>query len=91
MTEQIKRIQHMEQLMDEALLLAEKEKLTETEWQCLHSLIQTLDEYYSSALWRRDFEDDEKGLLPKELKRGVLSEDGVWNLLTDYTRLTQKP
>ena len=30
--------------------------------------------------WKKDFEDDEKGLLPKELKRGVLSEDGIYNL-----------
>ena len=28
------------------------------------------------------FADDEAGLLPKDLKRGVLSEDGLWNLLT---------
>jgi len=25
---------------------------------------------------------DEKGLLPPTLKRGVLSQDGLWNLFT---------
>lgn len=34
----------------------------------------------------KDFEADENGRLPEGLKRGVLSEDGLWNLLeeTDY-------
>lgn len=34
-----------------------------------------------------DFADDESGLLPKDLKRGVLSEDGIWNLLADWGEL----
>lgn len=31
--------------------------------------------------------DDEAGLLPEDLKRGVLSEDAVWNLLKDHKEL----
>jgi hypothetical protein len=38
-------------------------------------------------LWRQDFADDEAGLLPADLKRGVLSEDGIWNLITDVNEL----
>ena len=90
MNEQICRIQRMERLMDEARTLLEKESLTEQEMQALHALMKTLDEYYSSPLWRKDYEDDENGLLPRDLKRGILSEDGLWNLLTDYTWLTQE-
>ena len=37
-------------------------------------LLGELSEYYGSAA-------DEAGLLPQELKRGVLSEDGIYNLL----------
>ena len=33
------------------------------------------------------FADDEAGLLPADLKRGVLSEDGIWNLLVDVREL----
>lgn len=42
-----------------------------------------LTEYYGGPLWRADFEMDGQGLLPEGLKRGVLSEDGVWNLFTN--------
>lgn len=38
---------------------------------------------YYEGEWQRDFEADEKGLLPQDLKRGVLSEDGLHNLLSD--------
>jgi hypothetical protein len=37
--------------------------------------------------WRKDFEDDENGLLPKELKCGVLSEDGIWNMLEECRQI----
>lgn len=40
-----------------------------------------LSDYYGSAAWKRDFAADEAGLFPKDMKRGVLSEDGIYNLL----------
>ena len=43
--------------------------------------IQKLTNYYESPDWRSDFESDERGELPKGLKRGVLSEDGIYNLI----------
>jgi hypothetical protein len=42
--------------------------------------LQKLSDYYGSKQWRKDFEADEQGLYPEDLKRGVLSEDGVYNL-----------
>jgi len=44
--------------------------------------VKTLMDYYENGRWLRDYELDEAGLLPASLKRGVLSEDGVWNLLS---------
>ena len=41
-----------------------------------------LSSYYET-LWKEDFEADEQGLIPKDTKRGVLSEDGLYNLLQD--------
>lgn len=35
-------------------------------------------------MWRADFEADEEGELPADLPRGVLSEDGIYNVLTEY-------
>ena len=46
--------------------------------------IAKLEAYYNSPQWRKDFEADEAGKLPKDLKRGVLSEDGIYDLLSDY-------
>jgi len=43
--------------------------------------IKKLDEYYSSQDWKDDYALDEDGLLPKDLKRGVLSEDGIYDAL----------
>ena len=33
---------------------------------------------------------EQAGNLPPDLKRGVLSEDGIWNLLSDYCELQKK-
>ena len=50
----------------------------------LQSLIKELESYYASDEWKQDFEEDSAGLLPEKLKRGVLSEDGIYNLLEKY-------
>ena len=55
----------------------------------LRSAIPILEAYYTSPAWRTDFEADEAGLLPPDLKRGVLSEDGIYNLLEEYKRVEE--
>ena len=42
-----------------------------------------LKEYMDSGLWLSDYEADERGELPPELKRGVLSQDGLYELLQE--------
>ena len=82
--EQIDRITKNETLMQEAEdLLRSGDSSTEAVGR-LRTLAQELAAYYTSDEWKRDFADDEKGLLPKKLPRGVLSEDGVYNLLEEY-------
>lgn len=46
-----------------------------------HPSLGELVRYYESGQWLRDYELDEQGLLPPDLKRGVLSQDGVYDLL----------
>ena len=46
---------------------------------------EVLKGYMKSGNWRKDFEADEKGKLPAGLKRGVLSEDGLYNLLDEIS------
>ena len=43
--------------------------------------LRELEAYYTSPLWKEDYAADEAGLLPKDLKRGVLSQDGIDHLL----------
>ena len=75
---QIERIQYMENLLD-FIIEARKEQNKSAKIQ---EAIRILAEYYASDDWKRDFADDEAGLLPKDLKRGVQSEDGIWNVLS---------
>lgn len=53
----------------------------------LHADTAALAAYYTSADWRADFAADEAGRLPADLKRGVLSEDGIDHLLDDWNAL----
>ena len=39
--------------------------------------LAALREYEESGLWLQDYEADENGDLPPDLKRGVLSQDGL--------------
>ena len=43
--------------------------------------LRELEAYYTSPLWKEDYAADEAGLLTKDLKRGVLSQDGIDHLL----------
>lgn len=45
------------------------------------SEIQRLEAYYTGSDWKRDFALDEAGKLPADLHRGILSEDGIYNML----------
>jgi hypothetical protein len=46
-----------------------------------------LIDYYGSTQWLKDYEADEAGKLPADLKRGVLSEDGMYDLILEYKEL----
>ena len=82
--EQIERIRRMEQLFDLAKEAMEEPVMRLDQYEKVQEAIAILSEYYGSDEWKQDYADDEAGLLPKDLKRGVLSEDGIWNLLADW-------
>ena len=85
----IDRITHMEGLLDKSVeVIARLEQAIE-DFDAIQPDIAELEAYYTSPQWRKDFEADEAGKLPKNLKRGVLSEDGIWNVLEDYKRLKE--
>ena len=81
--EQIERIKQMELHLDRASSAVMQLSAALDNYIDVQESISALDEYYSSDDWRQDYADDEASLLPPNLRRGVLSEDAVWNLLSD--------
>ena len=63
------RVRFMESLYDKAL----NGKASKTD-------IKILDKYLATG-FKEDYEADEKGMFPQSLKRGVLSQDGLFDLL----------
>ncbi len=88
--QQIARIRQMERRIDRALLAVKRLSTALDKWEAVQEDIAALDKYYGSDEWKQDFADDEAGLLPADLKRGVLSEDAIWNLLADCKELNKK-
>lgn len=85
--DRIQRIKTMEEKLDKAIKTVAALDEALEQFKAVSPEIEELIAYYESDLWREDFEADEEGKLPTDLKRGVLSEDGIYNLLTDYQRL----
>ena len=77
----------MEKIFDEAKMLMDAVEENPSKLMEYQPEISKLAEYYESAQWKADFEDDEAGKLPKKLKRGVLSEDGIYDLLERNSEL----
>lgn len=86
---QIERITRMEQILDEATEAADALLAALERYQALKPRIDELEAYYTSSLWMQDYRDDSAGRLPRRLKRGVLSEDAVYDLLSTLTEITK--
>jgi uncharacterized protein YbbK (DUF523 family) len=89
LSDRILRIMYYEGIMDRIREAAEQ---AETDPEALSQALPELREleaYYSGSEWKEDFAADEAGLLPEGLKRGVLSQDGVWNLLERFRETGQ--
>ena len=87
---QIARIRQMERRLDKALAAVKRLTAALDKYEAVLVDITALDEYYGSELWRQDLADDEAGRLPEGLKRGVLSEDGIWNLISECKELNER-
>ena len=51
------------------------------EFEKIQPDIQKLEEYYTGKYWKNDLRLDEEGKLPQDLKRGVLAQDSIHDLL----------
>ena len=69
----VERIKKMEELFDLVSSGDDTEEIREAR--------ETLSEYMEGGDFLHDYELDDEGLLPDDLKRGVLSQDGLYDLL----------
>ena len=88
--EQIERIKQMELRMERAAKAVMELSAALDNYEAVQEDIAELERYYGSKQWKQDYADDEAGRLPADLKRGVLSEDGIWNLLSDAKELNNR-
>ena len=86
--EQIERIQHYEKLLDRIAPVLENLEEALDAFEGIQEEVKELAAYYEDDDWREDFEADEAGKLPADLKRGVLSEDGIYDVLSGHYALT---
>ena len=77
----IQRIIRMEGILDNATAMLDELRQKLEAYEKYQSEIRVLEEYYASQQWKDDYETDALGGFPPDLKRGVLSQDGIYELL----------
>ena len=85
--EQIERIREMEACLDASEKAIRELSEALSGFEEVQPQYRRLSDYYGSDAWMQDFEADEAGKLPRDLKRGVLSEDAVYDLMTENREL----
>ena len=81
MGKNFKHISEMEEIFDKVLQTQSAFEKAIEEYRGLQPEIEKLEAYYSGKQWKEDFAADERGEIPADMKRGVLSEDGIYNML----------
>ena len=84
------RIAKYEEILDRAEETAQQLEAALDAYRKIQQDLAKLEKYYTGPQWKKDYEADEKGRLPAGLKRGVLSEDGIYNLLERYRELKEQ-
>ena len=85
------RIAHYEEIMDRILRITRMDGITPGVYESVLPGLRELEAYYTSPEWQEDYAADEAGLLPEGLKRGVLSQDGISDLLDRFRDLKTQP
>ena len=71
----------MEEILDGAIQRMDALEKKMEEYIEFQSEIEKLEAYYTGQQWKDDFAMDEEGKFPEGLKRGILSEDGIYDML----------
>ena len=84
------RIAAYEEILDRASRTASQMESLLEEYDRVLPDIRKLEDYYTSSEWKEDYAADEAGLIPKSLKRGVLSQDAVYDLLERFRDISTR-
>lgn len=71
----------MERCFDALQAAAQSDPTTLYSDSALKESLSQLLQYYENGQWLCDYELDEQGGLPEDLKRGVLSQDAIFDFL----------
>lgn len=74
-------IYQMETILDTAQQKMDALEQMVADFKDYQAKIQELEAYYTSQQWKDDFAMEEEGKCSRSLKKGVLSEDGIYNML----------
>lgn len=85
--EQVTRIDMMETTLDNTADIFETMEKALDKLEQNHTAYAKLRDYYGSEEWYQDVNASDCGILPEDLKCGVLSEDAVFDLLQNNSRL----
>ena len=90
MEDVVARVMQMETYMDEVCAMLQTNPKAIKETAELRKKIAALTDYMDSGQWLKDYEADERGELPTDLKRGVLSQDALYNLLAEIREIKER-
>jgi len=79
----IERIETNEKRLDDLTELSSELEEIVVELKVKKKDKKALSRYYGSKNWFKDKESYEENKIPK-IKAGVLSEDAVWDMITDF-------
>lgn len=88
--ERVERIREMEECLSRCVEASDRLSAACRQWKEIAEESRTLEQYYLWGEWREDYEADERGELPDDLIRGVLSEDEVYDYISDRQELAKE-
>ena len=84
------RITRYEEILDRVIEAARATEEALAVYDGVQEDLRALERYYTGPEWKADHAADEVGLLPADLKRGVLSEDGIDHTLDRFRDLRER-
>jgi len=86
----IERVRTMEEDFNEVRDIMNELDVAISKYEDIQERIEHLFCYMEDGQFLKDFEADERGELPKDMPRGVLSEDALYDLLEEITEMRSR-